>query len=58
MCEAKGVDHTVRGVVTTASIPAQEMGIWAELHHRIRTGSPGEGMPMLTRPDEGIYIGE
>ena len=56
--EAKGVDYAVRVVVATTSIPTQEVCVWAELYHCIGSGSSREGMSMLTRPDEGIYIGE
>ena len=58
MRQAEGIDDTIRSVVATAGIPAEEVCIGAELYHRIRTGSSGEGMPMLSRTDEGIDKGQ
>ena len=54
MGEAEGIDHAVRSMIATAGIPSDEVGVGAELDHRIGTCSPGEGVPVLARTYEGI----
>ena len=48
------MDDAIRVVVATAGIPADEMGVRAELHEGIGAGSTWEGVAVLSCADERI----
>ena len=54
MREAEGIDDAIRSVVAAAGIPADEVRVGAELHHRIGACRPREGVPVFARSDKRI----
>jgi len=52
----ESVDRVIRDVESTATIPALQSGIRAELNHAEGHRRTWVGMSMPSRPDEGIHF--
>ena len=53
---AETVDHAVCVVVSTASVPAFQPGVGAQLNHPKRRGGPGVGVAVSSRANPRIHF--